>query len=96
MSKIFLLELELFKTPAVQSAVLKSSWADVLPTSLNLNSGALEFEIFGSDHYIDLEKTTLTLNVKVTSADGTDVPGTTDVALVNMPLHSLFQDVSVF
>ena len=64
MSEIFLPELELFKAPSVQSAVIKSSWVEVYPTNLNLNSGAIEFEIYGTDDYIDLEKTTLTLKSK--------------------------------
>ena len=55
-------ELNLFGPPEVQSSIVKSNTIDVLPTTLNLNSGPLEFEINGNEDYIDLNDTMLYVN----------------------------------
>ena len=64
----------------------------------NPNS-AITFLIAGTDEYIDLSKTILTVTGKITKKDGTTKLGGNDqsnVAPVNNFLHSLFRQVDVY
>lgn len=108
MGEVYKSELALFNPPNFQSAIEKGAWVDVLPSNLQLNTGNIEFEIAGTDEYIDLANTYLQVNASVCNADGTAIvaPTTTssssaastgvDVAFVNLVLHSMFQDIIVY
>ena len=64
----------------------------------NANS-AITFLIAGTDEYIDLSKTILTVTGKITKKDGTsklDGNDQSNVAPVNNFLHSLFRQVDVY
>ena len=64
----------------------------------NANS-AITFLIAGTDEYIDLSKTILTVTGKITKKDGTsklDSNDQSNVAPVNNFLHSLFRQVDVY
>ena len=81
----------------MQSAVERANWVDVYPTTLNLNSGYIEFEIVATDEYIDLNDTMLTVTAAILAADGAAHDATkVDAAFVNMPLYALFSDAVVF
>ena len=47
------------------------------------------------DEYLDLYHTNLYVEAKVVCADGSALPEDTDVAPVNLTLHSLFSQVDV-
>ena len=46
-------------------------------------------------NYIDLNNTKLEVRAKLTMPDGTDIAGGTHVGVVNLPLHSMFELVTI-
>ena len=93
-------EVDLFRVPPTQQSLERGRWIDYAPLSSveNANS-AITFLIAGTDEYIDLSKTILTVTGKVTLKDGTSKltgGGQSNVAPVNNFLHSLFRQVDVY
>ena len=93
-------EVDLFKVPPTQQSLERGRWIDYAPLSSveNANS-AITFLIAGTDEYIDLSKTILTVTGKITKKDGEsklDGNDQSNVAPVNNFLHSLFRQVDVY
>ena len=93
-------EVDLFRVPPTQQSLERGRWIDYAPLSSveNANS-AITFLIAGTDEYIDLSKTILTVTGKITKKDGTsklDGNDQSNVAPVNNFLHSLFRQVDVY
>ena len=93
-------EVDLFSVPPMQQSLERGRWIDYTPLSSVQNpDSAITFLIAGTDEYIDLSKTILTVTGKVTLKDGTTKltgGGQTNVAPVNNFLHSLFRQVNVY
>ena len=93
-------EVDLFRVPPTQQSLERGRWIDYAPLSSveNANS-AITFLIAGTDEYIDLSKTILTVTGKITKKGGTsklDGNDQSNVAPVNNFLHSLFRQVDVY
>ena len=93
-------EVDLFRVPPTQQSLERGRWIDYAPLSSveNANS-AITFLIAGTDEYIDLSKTILTVTGKITKKDGESKLNGNDqsnVAPVNNFLHSLFRQVDVY
>ena len=93
-------EVDLFRVPPTQQSLERGRWIDYAPLSsvTNANS-AITFLIAGTDEYIDLSKTILTVTGKITKKDGEsklDGNDQSNVAPVNNFLHSLFRQVDVY
>ena len=93
-------EVDLFRVPPTQQSLERGRWIDYAPLSSveNANS-AITFLIAGTDEYIDLSKTILTVTGKITKKDGTsklDGNDQSNVAPVNNFLYSLFRQVDVY
>ena len=93
-------EVDLFRVPPTQQSLERGRWIDYAPLSSveNANS-AITFLIAGTDEYIDLSKTILTVTGNIMKKDGTtklDGGGQSNVAPVNNFLHSLFRQVDVY
>ena len=93
-------EVDLFRVPPTEQSLERGRWIDYAPLSIaeNANS-AITFLIAGTDEYIDLSKTILTVTGKITKKDGTsklDGNDQANVAPVNNFLHSLFRQVDVY
>ena len=93
-------EVDLFRVPPTQQSLERGRWIDYAPLSSveNANS-AITFLIAGTDEYVDLSKTILTVTGKITKKDGTsklDGNDQSNVAPVNNFLHSLFRQVDVY
>ena len=93
-------EVDLFRVPPTQQSLERGRWIDYAPLSSveNANS-AITFLIAGTDEYIDLSKTILTVTGKIMKKDGTtklDSNDQSNVAPVNNFLHSLFRQVDVY
>ena len=93
-------EVDLFRVPPTQQSLERGRWIDYAPLSSveNANS-AITFLIAGTDEYVDLSKTILTVTGKITKKDGTTKLSGNDqsnVAPVNNFLHSLFRQVDVY
>ena len=93
-------EVDLFRVPPTQQSLERGRWIDYAPLSSVENpNSAITFLIAGTDEYIDLSKTILTVTGKITKKDGTTKLGGGDqsnVAPVNNFLHSLFRQVDVY
>ena len=92
-------EIDLFRVPPTQQSLERGRWIDYAPLSSVENpDSAITYLIAGTDEYIDLSKTILTVRGEITKGDGTKLTGDgqTDVAPVNNFLHSLFKQVDVY
>ena len=93
-------EVDLFRVPPTQQSLERGRWIDYAPLSSVKNpNSAITFLIAGTDEYIDLSKTILTVTGKITKKDGTsklDGNDQSSVAPVNNFLHSLFRQVDVY
>ena len=89
-------ELDLFSKPPTQVSLEKGHWVDLQPISSVADGGAIAFTYPGTENYVDLSKTILVVQAKVTKADGTDLDDDEKVGVINNFLHSLFKQVDVF
>ena len=93
-------EVDLFRVPPTQQSLERGRWIDYAPLSSVKNpNSAITFLIAGTDEYIDLSKTILTVTGKITKKDGEsklDGNDESNVAPVNNFLHSLFRQVDVY
>ena len=93
-------EVDLFRVPPTQQSLERGRWIDYAPLSSVENpNSAITFLIAGTDEYIDLSKTILTVTRKITKKDGEsklDGNDQSNVAPVNNFLHSLFRQVDVY
>ena len=92
-------EIDLFRVLPTQQSLERGRWIDYAPLSSVENpDSAITYLIAGTDEYIDLSKTILTVRGEITKGDGTKLTGggQTDVAPVNNFLHSLFRQVDVY
>ena len=93
-------EVDLFSVPPTQQSLERGRWIDYAPISSVQNpNSAITFLIAGTDEYIDLSKTILTVTGNIMKKDGTSKltgGGQSNVAPVNNFLHSLFRQVDVY
>ena len=87
----------IFDSPAVQTDFITNNVADYYPLTNVSTGGPIEFVIPGStDEYIDVNDIQIYILAKVLKADGTNIDTATDkVGLNNLPISTLFQDVSL-
>ena len=87
----------IFDKPAVQTDFIKNQTVDYYPLTNVSSGGPIEFTIPGSsEEYIDVNDINLYIVAKITKADGTDIDSAADkVGLNNLPISTLFQDVSL-
>ena len=89
-------KLDLFSNPPTQTSVKEGQDIEYHPFTALEKSGPIKFVIDGTgDEYLDLYHTNLYVEAKVVCADGSALPEDTDVAPVNLTLHSLFSQVDV-
>ena len=88
-------ELELFEVPPTQITEEKGQWTEYHLVSNPADGGPLEFQVAGTDEYIDLSNSQLYVRAKITKADGTAIDDDVDVGPVNNWLHSLFSQVDI-
>ena len=93
-------EVDLFRVPPTQQSLERGRWIDYAPISTVQNpDSAITFLIAGTDEYIDLSKTILTVTGNIMKKDGTTKLAGGDqsnMAPVNNFLHSLFRQVDVY
>ena len=88
----------LFDQPAVQTDFIRNQTVDYYPLTNVASGGPIEFTIPGSsEEYIDVNDIQLYILAKVTAADGKTAITSADdkVGLNNLPIATLFQDVSL-
>ena len=86
----------IFDKQAVQTDVMANRLVDYHPINSIQGSVPIEFHIPGTaDEYIDVNDISLKLIVKVTKSGGGKLSNTDKVGPINLPLASLFSDVSL-
>lgn len=89
-------ELDLFTVPYTQTSLEKSTFLEIPPVSAITETGPLEFYISSSgEDYLDLNDSYLSLRVKITNPDGSDLPAAADVGFINYPGCTLFSQVDI-
>lgn len=88
--------LDIFETPGLQTSVERGEYVEYRPLATIDDTGPLEFFVKGAVEYIDLANTYLRVKAKVTMPDGRDLPADSPVVPMNLTLHSMFSDVTVF
>ena len=92
-------EVDLFSVPSTQLSLEKGRWIDYhAVSSVKEDDGPITFLVTGTEDYIDLSKTILQIDLKVTNENGTDLSGNkqSSVAPVNNLLHSLFKQIDIY
>ena len=92
-------EIDLFSVPPTQQSLERGRWIGYAPLSSVENTDSpINFLVTGTDEYIDLSKTILTVTGKIVKDNETVLDGAnqTSVAPVNNFLHSLFKQVDVY
>ena len=92
-------EIDLFSVPPTQQSLERGRWIDYAPLSSVENTDSpINFLVTGTDEYIDLSKTILTVTGKIVKDNESVLDGAnqTNVAPVNNFLHSLFKQVDVY
>ena len=87
--------LDLFASPGLQTSIQHGTYVEYRPLA-TLDQGPVEYNIKGNNNYIDLPQTYLKVRAKITMPDGGDLPAATDVFPINLTLHSMFSDVTLF
>ena len=89
-------ELNLFEPFMNQTPVVGEMVQEFAPVATIIQGAPIDFQIEGSGkNYIDLNDSNLEVRVKLTTPTGGDIATTTNVSTVNLPLHSLFQSVTM-
>ena len=88
--------LTIFDKRGTQTDILKSTRVDYYPVSSLSGGGPIEFHIPGNaDDYVDVNDIVLYVKFKVLNGDGKAITAAEKVGLNNLPIASLFQDVSL-
>ena len=99
--------LALFQPPFLENGIQKVQWIDYSAVSSISEQSCIEFNIPGTSmDYIDLRKTKLYLQFKITKEDGTDIVYELDeddnptancdqVGPINFPINTFFRQVDV-
>ncbi|CAI5671105.1 unnamed protein product [Oreochromis niloticus] len=96
LSECTLTELDLFTAPLTQFSIEDKCYSEILPVTALTYRGPLEFYVPGNRlHYLDLNDTLLSLRLKITNADGSDIDADTNVAIINYPLNTIFSQCDV-
>ena len=92
-------EIDLFSVPPTQQSLERGRWIGYAPLfSVENTDSPINFLVTGTDEYIDLSKTILTVTGKIVKDNESVLDGAnqTSVAPVNNFLHSLFKQVDVY
>lgn len=87
-------ETDIFSPSPLQTSV-DNGWYTEFRSVNHVNDSSLEFYVPESSNYLDLSQTQLIVKVKITNQDGTDLPKTNKILLVNNFLSSLFVHLGV-
>lgn len=87
-------ELSIFTPPPANTAIQRREWFEYRPVNQILDYASLDFLVPPqAAGYMDLKRSTLRVKVRLTDGDDKPISKDENVALVNLPLHSLFTQV---
>ena len=88
--------LDVFGVPALHTAIEESEYVECRSLAALNSDGPVEFMVSGGAPYLDLANSYLRVKARVTNIDGTAVDAGHNVVPVNLTLHSMFSDVTVY
>jgi hypothetical protein len=89
-------ELELFSLPPTLTSIERARHVEYLPLGSLTDDNPIEFFVANrGEEYIDLAKTYLYVEAKITKADGTALEDNAKVGPVNYWLHALFSQIDL-
>ncbi len=87
-------ELSIFESPPADTTVQSREWIEYRPANQITEGSALEFNIAAqSSAYIDLKRSQLRIKLRITNEDDSPITEAEHAALVNLPLHSIFNQI---
>lgn len=87
-------ELSIFTPPPANTAIQRREWFEYRPVNQISDYASLDFLVPPqAAGYMDLKRSTLRVKVRLTDGDDKPISKDENVALVNLPLHSLFTQV---
>ena len=88
----------LFDEADIQMDIVKNIRVPYIPVNAITDGSPIEFDIPGSpDEYVDISDVRILLHLKILKKDKVKWDAKTDdVAFINQPISSIFQDVSFF
>ena len=87
--------LELFRLPPTETSVLSGKYQTYYPDVPIQQGNPIEFSIRTNEDYIDLSRCYMTVKLKVTKANGTDMDNTTVCLPVNNFMHTIIKQMSI-
>ena len=88
--------LDLFESPGLQTSITHGEYVEYRPLAALEDNTPIEFAVTGSSQYLDLASSFIHVKARVVKPDGGALDAATDVAPMNLTLHSMFSDVSVY
>ena len=88
--------LSLFSLPPSDTAYQAREWIEYRPSNQVTSTSLIDFNIPPqSSAYIDLKHSVLNVKLRLTDAQGLPIKHDAVVALINLPLHTIFRQVDV-
>ncbi|KAK3082480.1 hypothetical protein FSP39_001881 [Pinctada imbricata] len=88
--------LALFHNFPTEVGVEQCEWIDVRPVSNTSHGGVVEFNLSGANsNYLDLKRTRIFVRARILQQDGSLLEDGDKVGLVNLPLHSIWNQVDI-
>jgi len=88
-------ELDLFSVKPTQNSIENGSIHEYRPVSILDSNSPIEFNIAGTDEYVDLSQTQIYIKATITTEDGTALLEIDDVVPVNNFINSMFDHISL-
>lgn len=84
-------QLQLFTAPPTEASLVRNELIEYRPTSQVSDTSVIEFRVCPQENqYVDLKRSLLKITFKLLKSDGTNIPATAKVGIVNNFLHSMF------
>ena len=89
-------ELSIFEPAPTDTSLQTREWIQYRPVNQISDNSAVDFNIPPqSSAYIDLKRSVLNVKLRITKADNTPIDVAQVCGLVNLPLHSIFNQIEV-
>ena len=94
--KTLVKDLDLFKLPGTQDCIQRAQYVEYRPLNQLSDGNPIDILIPGGTDYLDLARSNLYFKFHITRADGTAVPSTEEVGIINSLLLTYWHQVDVF